>query len=176
MVRCFIGIFVPDNLKDKIIKVQEDIKNLEIDCKPVEKENLHVSLSFLGEIENTKIDEIASKLDDICKRYEKFEVNITGLKLIPSKSYIRVMALDVTDSILGSISKNIKNEIGGDVKPAHLTLCRVKNIRSKQKVLEQLNNINFDIGNFTVSSINLIKSELNRTGPVYTTVHESKLL
>lgn len=176
MVRCFIGIFVPEDLKEKISNIQKSIKKLDIVCKFVEMENLHICLSFLGEVDNSEIQKISDKLDGICSRYKKFDVNISGLKMIPSENYIRVLALDVSNEILTTISKNVKNEIGGDVKPPHLTLCRVKSIKNREKFKQAINEINFDVGSFTLNSIQLIKSELKRTGPVYTSLHEGKLL
>lgn len=176
MVRCFIGIFIPENLKEKIVNVQNQIKKIGAECKFVEVENLHLCLSFLGEVEEIEIEKISSKLDEICSRYKKFDVNISGIKIIPSESYIRVLVLNVFNVLLETISKNIKNEIGGDVKPPHLTLCRVKNIKNKQNFVEELKTIDYVIGNFTVKSIHLIKSELRKSGPVYTSLHESRLL
>lgn len=178
MVRCFIGILIPEELKKPIKNIQDRFKNLPMSCKLVESTNLHVSLSFLGEIEENKIEEVKRNLDLICSEFRKFKVTISGLKTIPSKTYIRVLALELYDKEknLEEISKKIKEKIGGDVKPPHLTLARVKNISNKQKILEELEKMErVELGDFLMSSIQLIKSELRRTGPVYLTLHESRL-
>ena len=177
MVRCFIGVRIPESLWTKIIEVQNMLKNLPIDCKMVESENFHISLSFLGEVEDEKIGFLSSVLDFICKNYSRFAVEIGRIKLIPNESYIRVLALDVIgNGILKSLSKEVKLKIGGDVKPPHLTLCRVRDVKNKNIVVDEIKKFDVNVGSFVVSSINLIKSELKKSGPVYADLHQSNLL
>jgi 2'-5' RNA ligase len=176
MVRCFIGVFIPPEKTEKIIEIQKQIQKLPISLKLVEKENLHICLSFLGNVEEEKLKEICEKLDLICKRYKKFEIEISGIKFIPSENYVRVLALDVKNGILETIRKNVKNEIGGDSKPLHLTLCRIKKIENKKETIEKIKKIDSNIGKFTIEKISLIKSVLQKTGPVYTSLHDSFLL
>jgi 2'-5' RNA ligase len=176
MVRCFIAILPPDEIKTKVVSVQNLLKGLPMVCKFVEPENLHISLSFIGEVEDSKIDEIKHKLDSICKNHQRFEIKIGNLKLIPNENYIRVVALDVdTSPSLGILSRDIKKEIGSDVKPPHLTLCRVKSIKDKQKLVSVARDTSTFVGNFVVSSVCLMKSVLQRTGPIYTIIHKSTI-
>jgi 2'-5' RNA ligase len=175
MSRVFIGVFVPENFRKKISLLQEEMKKLPMKAKFVERENLHISLSFLGEVAESDVVDIIKKLDFISSHYKKFEVHITNFKLIPNQNYIRVIALDALNGELRKISQHIKQDIGGDVKPPHLTLCRVKNIEDKKIFFEKISQLNADIGSFIVDSINLIESRLQRTGPIYTKIHESKL-
>jgi 2'-5' RNA ligase len=178
MVRCFVGILIPEELKNSVVSLQKRLETLPMGCKFVERENLHLSVSFLGEVEEAKLEEITKKLDAVCARFKKFTAVVSDLKVIPSESYIRVLALSVYDDAdsLVEIGNAIRKEVGGDVKPPHLTLCRVKSIENKKNIIVELENYkNFEIGKFTVSKINLIKSDLERSGPVYTTIHESFL-
>jgi 2'-5' RNA ligase len=179
MVRCFVGYLIPEGLKNNIISVQQEIAKWPLVCKFVEKDNLHLNFSFLGEVGESEIDTIKTKLDHIASETKKFDVFIGGIRAIPNENYIRVLALEV-----GSDSNNmeplfsrIKDEIGGDVKPAHLTLCRVKTVSDKsfvRKKIEMSNEARY--GKFTIESIQLIKSELSKSGPVYSVIHESKFI
>ena len=166
---------MPECSKAKITSIQNSLRRLSIACKMVERENLHLCLSFLGEVEENEINEICRKLDEISQRYKQFDADASEIKFIPNEGYIRVLALGCSNALLESISKNIKNEIDGDAKPPHITLCRVKSIEDKQKTIEDIKKIDQDAGKFTVSSIQLIKSELGKTGPIYSVIHESKL-
>jgi 2'-5' RNA ligase len=176
MVRCFVGLFIPTEIKEKIIKIQNQIQKLPITLKLVEAENLHICLSFLGEVKEEKIKNICEKLDSICKRYNKFEVEISGIKLIPSENYVRVLALDVKSNMLESIRKDVEKEIGGDSKPLHLTLCRIKKIEDKKETIEKIKKIESEVGKFEVEKISLIKSILQKSGPIYTSLYDSFLL
>ncbi|PJB20891.1 MAG: RNA 2',3'-cyclic phosphodiesterase, partial [Euryarchaeota archaeon CG_4_9_14_3_um_filter_38_12] len=42
-----------------IVKVLDDLKNTDADLKLVEPENIHLTLKFLGEIDEKMVDEIA---------------------------------------------------------------------------------------------------------------------
>lgn len=165
----------PENLKSKIAAIQNSLKKLPIECKMVEVENLHICLSFLGEVDEEKIDSIHKKLDAICERYAPEEVEISGIKFIPNENYIRVLVLDCRSNLLKILGKDIEQEIGGDTKPPHLTLCRVRNIREKQKTITEIKKIDAYVGKFTVSSVQVIKSQLQRQGPIYSVLCESKL-
>ncbi len=176
MPRLFIGIFVPENLKTKIVLLQKEIEKLPAKLKLVELENLHISLSFLGNVEESRIDELKEKLDSVAQAYTKFETKISGLKLIPNENYVRVIALNLQNGVLNLISKHVEKEIGGDVNPPHLTLCRIKSISDKKFFVEKILNLNSDIGKFTVDSLDLVESKLGQNGPVYNSLHKSFLL
>jgi 2'-5' RNA ligase len=177
MVRCFIGFVLPQNIKKHVDEIQKEIVSWPIMCKFVEVENLHVCMSFLGEVDEKEIDCIGKKLDEICKIYPKFEAVVNGVKAIPNESYIRVLALDVSDSkgIMESIRKEVVEKIGGDSHPPHLTLCRVKNVSDKKSVVQKLEEMKSVGEIFHVAGMQLIKSELSRSGPVYSVIHESML-
>ena len=175
-MRLFIGIFPPEEIKEKIWEIKEKIESLPWKCKFVEKENYHISLSFLGEVKEEKVKEIENKLKEISSRYPKFVVVLKNFLFIPSKSYFRVLALDITEgkNYLVKISNEIKKDIGGDIKPPHLTISRIKNVFDKNKIFEEIEKIKFRFS-FEVKSISLVKSQLTRKGPIYTEVFKSEL-
>lgn len=174
MVRCFIGFLLPENLKDKIVELQNYLSNF-VKAKFVERENLHLCFSFLGE--KSEVENIKRTMDEISKNYKIFEIRLKGIKLIPNEKFVRVIALNAFDekNFSNSLRLEILNKIGGDSKPLHLTLCRVKSM-DKKVFKEKIEKIkNFDAGSFLLNSIQLIKSELRREGPIYEVIHESKL-
>jgi 2'-5' RNA ligase len=116
-------------------------------------------------------------LDKICEKYNKFEVKVARIKLIPTENYVRVIALDLIDSeTFDKLRREIAEKIGGDSKPLHVTLCRVKSILNKQKFLDEIKKIEkIETGNFLVEKVQIIESKLERKGPIYTIIKESKL-
>lgn len=175
-MRCFVGYLLSEEEKRDIIKLQKKIETWPLKCKFVEKENLHLNFSFLGEIEEKNIGKISEKIDMISKKFKKFEVEIDGLIAIPSYNYIRVLALSlIYNEELKKIFEEIVKEIGGDSKPAHITLCRVKSVGNKNEVKKKVMEESGKYGKITIRKIQLIKSELKQSGPVYSVVHEAEL-
>lgn len=175
MVRCFVGFILPESVKEKIVPIQEEIKRLPIVCKFVEKENLHICFSFLGELKESSLEEVEHSLEILTKDFKSIKVRVDGIKLIPNENFVRVLALNVVSDELELLMAKIKKEVGGDVKPPHITLCRVKNIRNKEYVIQKLKEIKVEEFKFLVDSICLIKSELKRSGPVYTIMKKFNL-
>ena len=177
-MRLFIGIIIPEELRENIRKMQKIFSEV-VQAKFVEEENLHLCFSFLGEKNENEVEKIKEKMDFIAKNFKSFEMILKGVKLIPSKNFVRVIALDAFDEnrISESLRIEIVNEIGGDSKPLHLTLCRVKKIYDRKKFFEIVEkNKDFYAGKFLLSEIQLIKSKLRKEGPVYEIIHKAKLL
>lgn len=176
MVRCFIGVMVPEYLKDDIVKIQQSIKSLPIDCKIVERGNLHICLSFLGEVDDERLGGLNENLDKLCSKHSHMDVQISGIKFIPNEKYVRVIVMDCFSQELRSMGENIQKEIGGDAKPPHITLCRVKNIGDKHQTIKKIKELESDVGRFRISSIQIIKSQLQESGPVYSVLHETRFV
>jgi len=180
-MRAFIGFFAPEKIKNYSIGLQSRLEKLPMKCKMVEPDNIHVCLSFLGDVVEGKIVELSANLSKICQRHKKFEVSLCKIKTIPNESYIRVIVLDALEpsGVLKSVCSEIKETIGGDMKPPHLTLCRVRDVSNKERVLSEIGVLNKNSEGcelkFIVNSISLIKSELSRSGPKYTAVHDAEL-
>ncbi|MEM5882229.1 MAG: RNA 2',3'-cyclic phosphodiesterase [Candidatus Aenigmatarchaeota archaeon] len=171
-MRVFIAYFLPNEIKEKVEKVQKEIKNLNaIKAKYVEKENFHLSFTFLGEVKD--VSKIIEKLNEF-KNSGSFEAELKNLLLIPNKDYFRVIAIGVKSEKGELIRNEIFKKIGGDSKPLHLTLCRVKSVINKNKILEYANSFQFE-EKFIVDKICLVKSTLTLSGPIYEIIHEISL-
>jgi len=177
-MRLFTCVWVPEDIKEKIKNFQKEMIDLPMKAKFVETDNLHFTVSFLGEKENSDLPNLKSKLDGSVKKIEKFNVKIEELKTIPSENYIRVVGIKVKDTDkIANLIKSVAAEIGGKFYlEQKITLCRVKKIFDKgavQKFIELHKNIK--IGGFLVNGVSLVKSTLTKDGPIYETIHDSCL-
>jgi 2'-5' RNA ligase len=168
---------VPEEVKETAEFVKSELKKLPLNCRFVEKANLHICLSFLGEVEENEIKKISKDIESICSSFSNFEVVVSGIKMIPNEKYIRVFALGIIDrdGTLIKIMNDIQKTTGGKVHPPHLTLCRVKTISDKEPTVQKIKSIKIKELKFTVSNIQIIKSELRKTGPIYTPIFEVAL-
>lgn len=177
-MRAFIAIEVSEELKDKMSKMQKQL-SLE-GVKLVERENLHMTLQFLGEIDEKMREKVIQAMEKVS--CSKFELSCKGISAFPSRNYIRVIwvgaeapeAKSIYDQLSCELAKlGFKKE---DFSP-HITLARVKFLKDKQALAEFLeDNEEAEIGDCIVDRVILKKSTLTPKGPVYENSYEKKLL
>jgi len=176
-MRVFIAIDLPDDIKNKIY---EEIKNIKgVRGKFVERENLHITLKFLGELQPNIVEKIKKELDNI--RFNKFEIEIYGfgnfnnrvLWFGVKKGYDKVVELK---NEIDNMLKKFNFIPDTDFHP-HITILRIKEIISREDyyhTLEKLKNV--EIGRFLVGSFSLKQSILRREGPLYLDIKRYQLI
>jgi len=180
--RGFIAIDIPVN--KKLLELENEIKNTKADLKLVEPENIHVTLKFLGDTDEEKIDEIQEIIKNSVKDINTFNIKLKGTGVFPNKNYMKVIwiGLENAEKII-EIAKKIDKQLEDlgfksekrDFS-AHLTIARVKSSRNKEnllKIIEKHKDTEFAI--IDVNSVKLKKSDLTSKGPIYTTLKEVKL-
>jgi len=171
-IRSFIAINLPKKIKDEIKKIIDILGRSGNGVKWVEPENLHLTLHFLGWLEEEKIEDVKKILSEATKGLEPCFMKIEVLDCFPTKTSPRVIFLECLEE--SNLVKNLREKIGErlekigieiDERPfrLHLTLGRVKSggFRLPQITIRQ------DLS-FEVSGIDLMRSELTREGPIYT--------
>ena len=176
-IRCFLGIEIPEEIKEKIEDLQKQIRNLPLKAKLVERENLHITVMFIGEVHEDYVKHVSEKCKELLKKYEPFEIDVKGLQAIPTNNFIRVLALKVHDNNkITEISKDLAKHIKGTFHQPHLTLARVKSISNKDQVVKFItSHEGLHVGRFLVSSIKLFQSKLTPNGPIYKTLDKFTL-
>ncbi len=173
--RGFIAIDIKTN--PEIEKFINEIENTKALIKLVELKNIHITLKFLGEISNNKIDQINEIIIESTKNIKPFKIKLIGTGVFPNENYIKIIWIGLKNTqMLSDITKKINDNlinIGLKIKPQkfhpHITIGRVKSAKNKEKILEiieKYNNINFS--EILVDTIKLKKSELTSKGPIYT--------
>ena len=172
-MRLFLAIDIPENLKEEIAKFQEQFKIKGI--KLVEKENLHITVKFLGEVDEEKLKEILN-LD---LSIQPIKIKLKTLGTFPNSNYIRVIWIGAYNNNLVEIFKEIDKKLStlGFKKERsyipHLTIGRVKFIDNKKKLKDRIDKYgDIDFGEFEAKHIKLYKSTLTPNGPIYEVIKE----
>jgi len=182
MLRSFIAVPCPDELKGPLIEIQNSIKDFG-KLKLVERENIHLTLRFLGNVDNTMIDRIINELKFISET-EKFEISLKGLGAFPNLNHIRVIWVGVSqgDETMKKIQKEIENKLStlnfkiDNRFHSHFTIARVKSLREKEKMQKFIREKSSrEFGNFCVKKIELMESKLSPRGPTYSILHKFNL-
>ena len=113
----------------------------------------------------------------------RFEISLKGLGVFPKPSYVRVIwvgvenGADRIEELHGRIESGI-NPLGFSSEKefsSHLTIARVRSI-DKAKLMEILDkNSKTEFGSFPADRIDLMKSELTPSGPMYSVLHNTYL-
>jgi 2'-5' RNA ligase len=177
-MRCFIAIDLPEEVRENIYKINEVLKDINIKYKPVEKHNLHLTLKFLGEISDYKVNLVIDKIKKL--KIKKFKASLGNIGFFPDENFIRVLWISLEPS---SLIKKIHEEIDEALKQyfkkdkrfeSHITIARIKNIKDRKEFLEKVRNVKIK-EEFEVEEIKLKKSILRRDGPEYTDIYVFRL-
>jgi 2'-5' RNA ligase len=184
-LRLFIAIELPDEIKQGVARVQEGIRKAGASAVWTRPEGIHLTLKFLGEVPETKVQEIMTALNAVPEGFGKLKLEVAGAGAFPNAKNPRVLWVGVTGDTVKLASLQAAVEDGmerlGFEREArkfspHLTLARIKFPRPRdnwQQVLGGIQDVR--LGGFEARQVNLMKSELKREGAVYTEVGRVEL-
>jgi 2'-5' RNA ligase len=175
-MRLFVAVDMSDEVRENIYSLYNIIKSFK-GLKPVEKENIHITLKFLGEVPDQRVEIVKDRLGEV--KAKAFRMHLKGIGFFPSGKHIRVIWVGVEEgneeiSRLAEMVENAMKRLGFKRDKsfvAHATIARVKNISpaDKRKLLNELEPyMNSDFGWMDVKDFRLKKSTLTPSGPIYT--------
>ncbi|MEL7266931.1 MAG: RNA 2',3'-cyclic phosphodiesterase, partial [Planctomycetota bacterium] len=151
----------------------------------VPAETMHLTLKFLGDVENTEIPAVCEKIDEVCQSIEPFRLGIAGSGAFPNEEKPKVLWLGINEGReeLIRLATGIERALADlgfkpeprDYRP-HLTLGRAGRGRVPQAVMEILREARqATVGDFTADSVQLFASYLDKHGPTYNVMATSPL-
>ncbi|MGO9612145.1 MAG: RNA 2',3'-cyclic phosphodiesterase [Dissulfurispiraceae bacterium] len=183
-MRCFIAIDISDEVRATIDKVIQQVGGASKGIKWVVPWNIHLTLKFLGEIDNVGITLVDDWLSTFGTRYNPFNIRIRGTGIFPSLRHPNVLwvGIDASDDL-----KRLANDIDDAMVQQgfkkedrkfspHLTVGRVKNGKViDSTVREFLNFQEIFFGSVEVEEFMLMKSILRPSGAEYSRLATFKL-
>ncbi|MFQ5815878.1 MAG: RNA 2',3'-cyclic phosphodiesterase [Candidatus Hydrothermarchaeaceae archaeon] len=174
-----VGITTPE-----VLNLLEELRKIEADIKVVKPENLHLTLKFLGEITEGRVDEIHKALTDCLSLFRAFDVSLKGVGAFPKPRRMRVIWIgfdkngerfvEMNDSIGGAL-ESIGFRREGRFHP-HLTLARVRTPRGKEELISFIKkHETTPFGGSRIESVELRRSTLTPRGPIYSTLRRVNL-
>ncbi len=177
MIRTFIALPLPDDIKHSM---QDAIAYLQkrTDAKWIRPEGMHITLKFLGNIEERLVKPIADGLDEIFGRFPLLHFALDTLGAFPSQKKARVIwaGLSGDTDRLKEVALRVDRlcsrfGIPLETRPfsAHITLGRLKIPSVVELDMEMAK------AGFAVTEGHFYRSELLREGARYTVLHVSRL-
>lgn len=177
MIRLFVALSLPEAHRQQLSRLCHGVR----DARWVRDENLHLTLRFIGEIEEPRLSEIAVALGRV--RSEPFTLTLSGIGHFQNGRRIRSLwaGIDPCDA-LGPLQGRIDAALRhADLPPdgrrftPHVTLARLKNGSAQQVGGWIEANALFRADPFPVDHFVLFESYLSHTGAIYSPVAEFPL-
>ena len=183
--RVFIAVEVNQSVKQSLAKVKDLLRDCALEIKWVEDFNFHITLKFLGEISDDKIEEVKKVLEKIAAKRQAFAIEISGLGAFPKLDFPRVIWAGVNqgeEKIMQLQNEIEEKMIELDFTPEkhdytpHITLGRVKDKGKEELLSDKLKEFPFSFSERDrVSAITLFASELTAQGPKYKVLESFEL-
>ena len=177
-MRLFIALDIPEEIRARLAEFVERVRLLALDARWAKPESLHVTLKFIGEVKEERLDAIKQTLTAIKTR--PFEVKFEGIGYFPPNKSPRVFWAGVhATNDLPKLAAAIDNKLAQlgierEEKPyhPHLTLARAGSrpgvSRAFQRLQEQLATEELPhFGTMTAQEFYLYQSRLSRGGAQY---------
>jgi len=184
-VRGFIAVDVEEPaLLGALGGVQRGLMATGADIKCVESENIHITLRFLGDVGEGRLDGLKSLVEGLELR--PFSVEFRGVGVFPSLRRPRVVWAGLAAGAVGlaEVFRRLEDGVvglgfrreGRGFSP-HVTLGRVRSGRNREALIEEILVLSEEpLGEMVVERVRLKKSVLTPKGPIYSTLAESTLI
>lgn len=190
MKRLFLAVDLNLSVVEKLARLQEELvarldEVEDIQIRPVEAPNIHVTLKFLGDVEADLIPQLEEKLLELVKPLFPFEVSCRGLGVFPKPSRPRIIwaGLDEKGSeVMGLLQQAIEADfetLGFETDPReyrpHVTIGRLKG-RGQVDITDLIDEFgDLDFGSSYIRDIILYESVLRPEGAEYQVLNRFNL-
>jgi len=183
-MRLFIAMPLPSIIEEALAKIIFDLKQNRSGVRWVKPQNIHLTLKFLGETDESKVKAIGDVIEKVSKNYNTLSGKIDIIGGFPNLKRPRVIWAGMSNpiEILAEIAEAIEDELeelGFEKEKrkfkSHLTLGRVKDSFGLPGLVEVIKNYKFMPEELKFDRIVLFKSTLTPGGPIYERLLEAEL-
>jgi len=158
--------------------IQGSLRTSGADVSWTRPEGMHLTLKFLGEVEEKRVPKIEAALDSAANSIGAFSLSVSGMGTFPDIRRPRVIWIGLKEqgNNLIRLQRSVEEEFNKtgfspedrEFTP-HITLGRIRSQKNVEKLLsliEKLRDVELD--GFDASCVYLMQSQLRPTGAVYT--------
>jgi RNA 2',3'-cyclic 3'-phosphodiesterase len=184
--RTFIGIPLPRAIRDRLCELQRSLGASAPGVKWVEAENLHITLVFLGEVDDRELPAVCRAVQEAIAAHAAFPLSVEGPGCFPNTRRPRVLwvgagmgaqeAVAIHDALeaplfeLGCYRREERKYT------PHVTLGRLRGEAPGDALtLALAKHQGFKAGELTVDQLHVMSSELTSRGPIYAILSRAKL-
>lgn len=178
-IRSFLAFELPPEIRGQIGAVSKELQKTRMPVRWVKEENIHLTMIFLGSLNEDVIDEIKERVPSVVKGFSTIKTRLNGVGVFPHWRKPRVIwaGLDGEIERLSNLRDELQAELkvlgpGQEKRPfrPHLTIGRFKGRVDRDEdlkwILDRYQDISSDL--CSLNELILFKSDLRPDGPVYT--------
>lgn len=178
-MRVFIAVDFSDNVRQRLAEMIKSLRQTDIRASWVKTENLHITMKFIGDVDEGSVPDLCLILDRIGTKERCFQVNLRGAGFFPRRGQPRILytATDQQQRFLKLIT-----QLDRELRPIgfypekdfvpHITLARIKGARNLSRLYEALEKERLT-ASFRCSGLSLYRSFLLPSGVRYELLHKS---
>jgi 2'-5' RNA ligase len=185
-IRTFIAIDIGETIRSRAADLQDELAQAGTEVKWVEAENLHVTLLFLGEVDDREVPGVCRAVSETAAEHSAFSMTIERVGSFPNPRRPRILWVGVGEGAteLCALHDALEPPLLAlgcyrreERKYApHITIGRVKSDRPTDKLAAALGtHASWQGGQVDATQVLVMGSELTPNGPVYTVLSRAKL-
>jgi RNA 2',3'-cyclic 3'-phosphodiesterase len=178
MIRAFIAITPPTTLQQTVAEVRQVFQRLSLPWRWVTPEQIHLTLRFLGNVSEEAVPSLLQAIEQAAQGQTAFALRARALGCFPHPARPRVLwvGLDDPSQALERLNEHLTVALTPLGFPPenrpfhpHLTLARVQNMGRSSQLFPMLQTYqDRDFGEFLVTQVHLVQSQLQRGGALHT--------
>ncbi len=180
-MRLFVAINLAYDVRQSVWRIGSELRDCGYPIKWVRPESVHLTLKFLGEVPEGGVEQVRASIRTAAAGESPFELLLSGLGAFPNPRRPRVVWIGChSGPSVARIQQKLESELEHAGFPReqrsfhpHITLGRVRRDArpaSLSGLADQLGRLNFEASS-VVESVDLMRSELSRSGAHYTRLH-----
>jgi 2'-5' RNA ligase len=185
-LRTFIAVDPGQAIRDRLVSLQERLAQSGAPVKWVETENLHVTLLFLGEVDERDTPAVCRAVCDTCTAHVPFTMAVKTVGCFPNPRRPRTLWVGVGAGTqeLCALHDTLEPpllDLGCYRREErkyspHITVGRVRSERPSDTLAANLaKHAGWRAGEVPVRELLVLSSELTPKGPIYTVLSRARL-
>jgi len=185
-IRTFIALDLGKPIRDKLVALQEELGRAGTEVKWVEPDNLHVTLLFLGEVDDREVPAVCQVVGQGAETQAAFPLTVSGVGCFPNPRRPRTIwagigqgtqevvavhdALETPLLELGCYRREERQYT------PHVTLGRTRSERPMDKLAQAIaKHQGWQGGDTVIREVQVMSSQLTPQGPIYTVMSRARL-
>ncbi|MEM8679118.1 MAG: RNA 2',3'-cyclic phosphodiesterase [Planctomycetota bacterium] len=176
-IRAFLAVELVEGLRERALALVQELAAADADVHWVTPENLHITVKFLGDIDDVESWRVSQALEPIVKRSRRFDLTLGGVGAFPDLERARALWVGVTagEAPFVELAERIETKMRELAYPGerrrfhpHLTIGRVKGPKGKSSLQQKMQQLaRAELGSMKVEAVSLFSSQLRKKGPLY---------